>query len=747
MLSLPFVRPLAATQLRIDFITAAKCLTACAGLGFYIPVIAQETVSFDPITIEAESVNRSLPWTTQTSRQTLEALQIQNWNDFGSRVEPGIRFNESNQSINVRGLDKNRVLTRIDGIRQNWLNDVARGVRGGLSTVDFNTLSTIDITRGADSSWAGSGAMAGVIDIRTLQPDDLLGHERSFGSLLKGGYRSADRSWLTSAAIATRLLPHTQLLLQAAVQNGHEQGNMGNNDSYGLSRTVPDPDRYLQQNYQIKISQKFEDNHSLGFSGSFFSRQDDIQNLSASSLIYRKKSGTSDNTTLRESVSLDYAWNASHHNALLDSVDAQIYWQRVKLSNKFYAERLITPLGDYSRNNLLSDTTYGINSSISKAFSGSASQLWKAGVDWYGNQTDQSSSGEDNCPVRFGPYSPCRFLRTNQADMPQVRGFLTGLWIENQIGLADIFRLTPGVRYDYYLQQPQASESFKNNKTATFGPLGLPRASSGSAVSPKLLLEWIPTVNSRFFAQYAFGFNAPTPTQLYSRFGSPGTYLIEGNPDLQPETSRGWEFGTRLGDEKLNASLTYFDNNYQNFIEAVNGPGTALYPYYVQTFENLDQVRIYGIEAKASWKFSRGWHTFGSLAWSVGKNVNTKEPLNSIPPLTVIAGLKYSQEQWGAQGQLTVTAARNDIAQPDPISRSAYSDFKAPGYGVVDFTAYWTPQHINGLKLQAGVYNVFNQTYWNALNVPTAGPGGSARDTALFTSPGRNVQLTLTYQY
>jgi len=54
-----------------------------------------------------------------------------------------------------------------------------------------------------------------------------------------------------------------------------------------------------------------------------------------------------------------------------------------------------------------------------------------------------------------------------------------------------------------------------------------------------------------------------------------------------------------MGDDALNGSLTYFDNRYQNFIEAVNLPGTAIYPYYVQTFENLEAVRIYGLEAKA----------------------------------------------------------------------------------------------------------------------------------------------------
>ncbi len=776
MSSMNSVRALASARSCMRVITYAKLITAISWVGIHTPAatqtlkqshsqatdqannqaVGQHTLTFDAITIEGQSPTESTPWRSNTTRQDLDALQIQNWNDFGRRAEPGISFNESTQSINVRGLDKNRVLTRIDGIRQTWLNDAARGVRGGLNTVDFNALSSIDIVRGADSSTSGSGALGGVVDIKSLNPGDLLLEGRDFGALLKGGYNSLDRSWLSSAAIANQIAPHTQMLLQAGIQSGQAQGNMGRIDGYGSSRTQPDPDNYLQQNYQLKLLQKFEQGHSLGLTGSFFNRQDNIQNLSASSQIYLRDASQLANTSRRQSVALDYAWKAVNPRALFDSVDAQIYWQRVKLSNNFESLRRITPVGEFSRNNSLSDSTYGIHSSATKAIAGDISQLWKAGGEWYGNTTEQESSGQDNCPVNFSRYSPCRFLRTNQADMPQVQGSQVGLWAENTLGFAqDSVRLTPGVRFDYFSQRPVETDNFLNNKPSgsfvlpRVSPLAssLPPSNSGSAISPKLLAEWSPEQRVQLFAQYAFGFNAPSPTQLYSRYGAPGTYLIAGNPDLKPETSRGWELGTKLGDEHLNGSLTYFDNHYQNFIESVNRPGNAIYPYYVQTFENLDQVRIYGLEAKASWKFAKGWRAFGSLAWSVGTNQNTNQSLNSIAPLTAITGLAFSQEQWGVQAQLTATAARNKVAFPETNAQVRYADYQAPGFGVADLTAYWIPAHVKGLKLQAGFYNIFNQTYWNALSVPTAGAVAIPRGVDLYTSPGRNVQLTMTYQY
>ena len=742
------VRSGQSTQPGVGFIQSAKLLSAVACLGMQLPVFAQSPISLESVTIEGEAIQDATPWQSQTTRKDLDALQILNWSDLGRRAEPGLSFNQANQSINLRGLDKNRVLTRIDGIRQTWLNDAARGVRGGLSTVDFNALSTIDIVRGADSSRVGSGALGGVVDVKTLSPSDLLTEGRGCGALLKGGYNSVDRSWLTSAAIASQIAPRTQVLLQAGVQTGHEQSNMGKLDGYGLSRTQPDPDNYVQQNYQLKLLQKIEGGHTLGLSGAFFNRQDNIQNLSALPQTYINDSTEFGNTSRRESLALDYGWKAAHSNSLIDTLDAQIYWQKVKLSNNFEGMRRVTPVGNFTRNNVLSDSATGINFSVSKAIVGDVSQLWKAGVDAYANITEQSSTGQDSCPANFSRYSPCRFLRTNQADMPQVRGTEFGFWAQNTLGFANNkFSLTPGVRFDTFKQRPQESDSFKSNKAVGRGQPVLPADSSGSAISPKLLAEWAPDKQLRFFAQYAFGFNAPTPTQLYSRYGAPGTYLIAGNPDLKPETSRGWEIGTKLGDDKLNGSLTYFDNNYKNFIESVNGRGTAMYPYYVQTFENLDQVRIYGIEAKASWVFAKGWRTFGSLAWSVGQNQQTNQSLNSIVPLTAIAGLAYSQEQWGIQAQVTATAAKNNVAYPETNAQVKYADFKAPGFGIADLSLYWTPQQVKGLKLQAGIYNIFNQTYWNSSSVPTAGAVAIPRGLDLYTSPGRNVQLTMSYQY
>ncbi|CAB3648731.1 hypothetical protein LMG26696_02704 [Achromobacter pulmonis] len=70
-----------------------------------------------------------------------------------------------------------------------------------------------------------------------------------------------------------------------------------------------------------------------------------------------------------------------------------------------------------------------------------------------------------------------------------------------------------------------------------------------------------------------------------------------------------------------------------------------------------------------------------------------------------------------------------------------------PGYGVVDLMGYWRPASVKGLQVQAGVFNLFDKKYWEAINVPTAGATALPRPVDEYTEPGRSLRVSLTYQY
>lgn len=732
-------------------IATPLALTLASALGTAFAQSSQATAPapaesaaqvFDSITVMGEQEAQATPWATQTDRQVLDNQQILNFNELGARAIPGVNFSSVTNSINIRGLDQNRVVTRIDGIRQPYLagqrgNSPGTGVTGGVNAIDFNSLNSIDIVRGADSSTVGSGAFGGVVDLRTLSPSDLLTDGKSLGFIGKTGYYSVDNSWLVNAAVAGQTDNGFQWLVQAGGQFGHETSNMGTVGGYGITRTEPNPDNYTQQNYMVKLQKTINTNHVVGLSATYFDRKDDITDLMASTSTYTPGQSKVTDQTKRQNIGLNYAWSASDQSSWLDTFAAQVYWQEVDLSTNSSSNRLTTPKGLYVRTDEMKETSYGLNFEAGKKIQGTVSQFWQFGGDYLNTDLTQYAGGQDSCPPK--PYSrafySCNFLHVNQADVPQTTGNQYSFWLQNTVGFDDgKYALTPGIRYDYYEYKPaQGSGGYDGNPVATSYP-----SNSASAWSPKLVASWNPIDSVSLYAQYALSFNAPTATQLYSRFGAVGTYLRTGNPNLKPEKGRGWELGAKYDTQTVQGSINYFDNSYDNFINQVTvADASGLYPFGVTSYQNLDDVRIYGIEASGQWNITSNWRTFASLAWTVGKDQTNNQNLNSVAPLQALIGMGYDAQQWGAQIQVAAAEQRSNVS-------NTKTNFVAPGYGVVDLTGYWNPAAVKGLTVQLGVFNLFDKAYWNALDVPEL---TSTTQVDRFTQPGRNVSLTLTYQY
>src|SRR5699024_4225312 len=131
--------------------------------------------------------------------------------------------------------------------------------------------------------------------------------------------------------------------------------------------------------------------------------------------------------------------------------------------------------------------------------------------------------------------------------------------------------------------------------------------SRASRLSPSLRAAFNPTDNLSVYASYAYGFKAPSPSQLYLNYGAPGSYLTVGNPELRPEISRGLELGIVAGNDKLNGLVRVFHNHCRDFIDtdyAVtpddptwNPVWDGQYPMGVTMAVNSTRVSIYGAEA------------------------------------------------------------------------------------------------------------------------------------------------------
>lgn len=683
------------------------------------------------------------PLASETTAKQLTDNQIDTIDEFGRSLEPGVAFVRENGSINLRGLEGGRVLTTIDGIRIPFLDDGVRGARGGINSFDFNSLSTVDVVRGADSSRAGSGALGGAVVLQTLEPEDLIGEGNTWGGVFKLVYDTTDRSIGGSAAVAKQV-DNTAILFEGGYRAGHERDNNGDIDSYGGERTKANPADFDQYNFLAKVKQYTDEGHTFGLTAERFDLNKNIDLKSEQTPGLNFRPGYWDGTEIlkRDRVSANYAFEALDDDALFDRANATIFWQKQIRSSDKYGYRFNSVVGDYSRRGDTEENGVGAFGSVEKYFNtGWLEHRLTIGGEVSLSKVTQYSSGVDNCDEAWHP--SCAFLHTNQSDMPDTDSAQFGIYIDDQIAFGDTgFSLTPGLRFDWFEHSPQETQSYLDNPNSNGE---IPPTNTGHRFSPKLLANYEAAPGVEIFGQWSMAFRAPSSTELYQNYGGTGTYLTLGDPYLKPETSNGFELGAILGDEDFGGKITGFYNRYRNFIDVAPLPDDQQdpenYPMGISQYFNRERVRIFGAEASAYKVFDNGFHARGSITYANGKDLNTGEYLRSVAPLKAVASAGYATETWGTDLTWIGVAAAKDDNNPSTID--------APGYGIFDLTAWWEPEQYQGMRLQAGIYNIFDKVYFDALNVRKVQviPGSTTPPPGFYAEPGRSFKVTLTQRF
>jgi hemoglobin/transferrin/lactoferrin receptor protein len=739
------------TGLRAGVAMAALVIAAPA----WAQAVAEQEVELETIFVDGQGrkvpasdvpTEKETVLTTRADRAELDSRQVTDVRDI-DRLAPGVSYDRTSRSFNVRGLDTSRVLTTVDGIRVPWIEDGARGLTGGVNSVDFDTLSSVNIVKGSDSTVFGSGALGGAVALRTLDPEDIIKPGRNWGAVTRSGFDSADDSWRIDQAAALRV-GQTFMLVQGGYRAGHELENMGDLDVYGATRTEQNPADYDQENVLLKLHHYVDGGHRFGITGEHFNREEDIDNRLGSTATYSAGSVATDETVKRQRVSADYRYDGG---GMIDQASAILYWQRQQLDTDFSGFRLgaSRPFGDYSRLTEREEERVGLTgSALSILGLGGVEHRVGYGGELFASKASSFSSGQDNClPPPYPPFATCSFLHTNQADMPEVEGTTFGAFIEDEIGLmGGRLRVTPGIRYDWYEEKPQETAGLEDNPSFQGE---LPADSSDSAFSGKLRAEYDVAAEVTVYAQWAQAFRAPSANELYLTYGGSGTYLRVGNEDLEPETSNGFDVGVKLGDDGFGGSVGAFYNRYKNFIDVVPvtaaeygvPPGT--YPLGITQVVNIDNVEIYGGEAAIHYRHESGFRTWGNLGIYHGEDMDTGVGLNTIPAARVQIAVGYEAAHWGSDVIITAAASRDFKSDEGAVVDGSDVENAAsatPGYAILDLTAWWQPDFAEGLTLRAGVFNILDKTYYKTLDV-------TAANKQYFSEPGRNFKVSATYQF
>lgn len=659
------------------------------------------------------------------------------------RFEPGVsvrnspgRFSaalaatgrDGNSGFNIRGLEGNRVMIQVDGVRVPDGFTFGAQAQGRGDYVDMDLLKSVEILRGPTSALYGSDGISGAVSFVTRDPEDMIREGNAFGLRGRAAYASADDSQSWSASGATAWGPLSAMLAYTR-REGHEQENRGENTTSTANRTAPNPTDYESESYLGKLVWTPAGNQRVRLT---YERSDREQTVSAlSSLSATVLALQGDDTSRRERLTLDH--DIDFELGWLENVKWAAYTQTAKTRQFTFEDR--TPAVDRTRESTFDNRIQGINAQASGWFeTGFARHHWLAGADY--SKLTQGAIRSGTVPPAGETFPTRPFPLTDYE--------ATGLFIQDEISLPDgQLVLYPALRYDAYELMPTRD---------AFYPAALPAApSDDSHVTPKLGVVAWPVDWFGAYLNYAAGYKAPTASQVNNGFSNPlQFYTSIANPDLKPETSDALEIGVRVRNIDLvgaqwSGSVAGFQATYDDFIEQAQVSGTfaptdpAIFQYI-----NITEVDINGVEAKidGQWNNGVGFTAAAAYADGEGRNGAAFAPLQSVDPFKLVAGLTYNDPSGVFGGQAVVTYVDGKKVE-DVTTASATTLFLTPDFTILDITMYWNIT--DRATLRAGAFNVTDQKYWWWGDVRGLSAASATRDA--YTQPGANYSASLTLRY
>jgi hemoglobin/transferrin/lactoferrin receptor protein len=635
-----------------------------------------------------------------------------------------------NAGVNIRGLGGNQVLMLIDGIRVPNGFSFGSFTTGRADYLDVDGIQSVEVLRGPASTQYGSDGLAGAVSFRTLNPSDVYQKNKNVGGFARTGYATIDRSWSSTLGFAGVRGPWQGMIL-GSFRLGHETINQGTNQSKNVERTAPNPVDYNNRYLLAKAILTMNPQQQLALTLESQRRTQATEVYSARAAQPLRPLGilsfsTSDRIN-RDRVSVEHRYS-DLSAPWIQKAETRVYWQDAQI-NQFATEDRYRAR-TRTRDNTYQTSVLGAATQFESNFTAVLDQRLTYGLDW--SQAAIKGVRDGTVPPYGGVFPDKPF--------PDTLYTLSGAFLQSEIEMG-AFTMTPGLRFDYYRIAPSSSRSKQGTQHA--GTFQQPTTSDGHAVTPRLGVVW--SLHPMFapYAQYAQGFRAPTPDQVNNGFRNLASgYTSIGNPNLKPEYADSIEIGVRGFDRKISYSLSAFDNYYKNFInqQIVGGAGRPSNPTVYQ-YVNLTRAHIQGVVARVDWRFDQNWGLETGAAYLKGDTTikGRKQPLDSVQPLKVLLGLRYDEAHWGARANWVWNGAK----RPSRIAMSLPNQYATPSYSTLDLGLYWKPAA--DITINANINNAFDTKYWRWSDVSGLAANSAIKDA--YTAPGRNIQVSLRYDF
>lgn len=631
-----------------------------------------------------------------------------------------------NEGFNIRGLDGNRVLLLVDGIRAPR-SYVFSSYAFGRDSFSMDLLKRIEIIRGPASVLYGSDGLAGLVNFITHEPADFLADGQSIGGRASTRYSGDNAGVAVSATVAGRASDSVQWLLSATESRGKELDNQGTNGASNADRTRPNPqtDRAHALLAKVVMRPTAAQKHVLTLE--YVEKKSDYELLTARAKPPFTANSVLDGQAQSTAERSRLSWDARYQvgRALADNVQTVLSYQNADSRQYTYENRNTSP--DRVRDMTYAERTWqaSIQADKSLRLSPEWSQKITYGMDYARARITNLQTGQ--VPAAGETFPLKRFPDTTESS--------TALYLQDEF-ISNRWSVTPGVRLDRF-----------NLDARQTGFIGQAASLSGSAVSPKLGVLWRATPEWSVFGNYASGFRAPNASQLNGFFENVTQfYKTMSNPSLKPEKSKNIELGLRGRLDRLTLDVAAFTGRFNNLIEdnvTVGGAGVVGNPTVFQSI-NVGNATISGFEVKGAmdWGLLAGGQvsTPFSYGQTRGTDKTTGRPLNSIDPAKLHVGVKYATVAWDVR----LDASRHSGKKAsDVYVQAPATQFVVPAATTFDVSGQW---RINKtLRINAGIANLTDRKAWNWSDV--RGLAATSRVADAYTQPGRHFNVSLVSDF
>ncbi|MBN2793198.1 MAG: TonB-dependent receptor [Desulfuromonadales bacterium] len=589
----------------------------------------------------------------------------------------------------IRGLGETRVLVLHDGDRE---TNLWAGRMPLTPFMDMGAVERIEVVRGPASALYGTDALGGVINIISRDVEFAESDEWQMESTVKSRYSSVDNGWFGRYQLAAGG-NGLGVLLGVSGRDMDDYAD-GNGDDVRNSQ-------FENRNVDLKARYLLNDNHALTAA----LRINDITDMGVPQKNPEADYSHFDRFDTR-SYKLGYEGKGL---GFIEELKARVY--AVDQDRSFD--------GSWP-NSAGTATALKSNDIETSALGGSLQALMPVG-DNHNLTTglevvrEETDSSEVQLSVRN---NGTLARRITFQPVPDGERTHIGVFLQDETQLGQKLTLVAGGRFDHFEASAAdialTDESYNGSGVLTSSNTEINALDDAedSAATFNLGLLYALTEHLHLTTNVGSGFRAPDIFELFSTRGG-GSRILLGNPDLDPESSLNFDIGSKIRYANFQATFNLFYSRVDDYIDTVDAGTFNGIP--AVRYVNVQNAELYGFDGEAQLGLTDQLGLFGGVSNVVGKDRDSGDRLNNIPPLNGTLGMRWEDSAFNTARYWVELSGDFFAAQNHP----GPTEEKASGYAIanlrtgLDFPTVGNSLH--DVRLTLNVENLFDKYYLSHL--------------------------------